>query len=106
MCHLLRQSLWLVDGLGVSIFYLPLLLADNLFPPLLGFEDIHGLVDRIMLVLGVAPTHVGHVEKQVGASLMTYCIAPSNNPTFMGGRCANILLKKDGKELGTKETYV
>ncbi|KAJ7566908.1 hypothetical protein O6H91_02G123700 [Diphasiastrum complanatum] len=49
-----------------------------------GFEVIHGLVDRIMEVVGISNAAVGDTKG--------YYIAPSNEPEFFKGRQANIIL--------------
>ncbi|KAH7432713.1 hypothetical protein KP509_07G036000 [Ceratopteris richardii] len=56
-----------------------------------GFEVIHGLVDRIMQVVGVKAVSVGD---NTG-----YFIQPSEEPVFFPGRQANIICK--GSQIGT-----
>ncbi|XP_057821362.2 phenylalanine--tRNA ligase beta subunit, cytoplasmic isoform X2 [Cryptomeria japonica] len=55
-----------------------------------GFEVIHGLVDRIMEVVGVPFVSVGDDSG--------YYIRPSHEPEFFPGRQANIIFK--GKSIG------
>ena len=52
-----------------------------------GFEVVHGLVERIMLMLGHRP----------GA----YSVRPATDPTFFDGRCAEVAMKADGAVVGT-----
>lgn len=56
-----------------------------------GFEVIHGLVDRIMQVVGVVPVASGDISG--------YCIQPSKEPEFFPGRQAKIICK--GLQIGT-----
>jgi len=56
-----------------------------------GFEIIHGLVDRIMEVVGVPFVSVGDDSG--------YYIRPSHEPEFFPGRQASILFK--GKSIGS-----
>ncbi|ETV95539.1 phenylalanine-tRNA ligase, beta subunit [Aphanomyces invadans] len=59
-----------------------------------GFEVIHGLVDRVMQLIGVQcvldPEH---------ATENYYSIIPSSNPTFFEGRCADIVWHRDGGKI-------
>ncbi|XP_058067628.1 phenylalanine--tRNA ligase beta subunit, cytoplasmic [Magnolia sinica] len=56
-----------------------------------GFEVIHGLVDRIMEVVGIPFVPVGDSTG--------YYIRPSHEPEFFPGRQASIIFK--GKQIGT-----
>jgi phenylalanyl-tRNA synthetase beta chain len=60
-----------------------------------GFEEIHGLLDRIMLCLNV-DCKGWSKGKPKGRE---YTIVEASHPTFFPGRCANIVL--DGKVIGT-----
>jgi len=59
-----------------------------------GFEEIHGLLDRIMLALNVDCK--GWTKGK--AKPREYTIAEAKNTSFFPGRCANILL--DGQVVG------
>jgi len=60
-----------------------------------GFEDIHGLVDRLMAVLIANPLHVPGPRKP---GSLNYFIRPSDNPTYLSGRSADIFLS-NGSEV-------
>ena len=61
-----------------------------------GFETIHGLLNRVMEMMGVAVKGSGDAsETQHGLS---YNWAPSDDPTFFSGRQAKIY--SNGKEVG------
>uniref|UniRef100_K3WGC6 phenylalanine--tRNA ligase n=1 Tax=Globisporangium ultimum (strain ATCC 200006 / CBS 805.95 / DAOM BR144) TaxID=431595 RepID=K3WGC6_GLOUD len=67
-----------------------------------GFEVIHGLVDRIMQLMGIPNL----LEDPSAAATLPqyYAIAGSADNTFFPGRCANITLFKQGEaplKLGT-----
>jgi len=65
-----------------------------------GFEDIHGLIDRLMLVLAARPTHVPNAPAPSARSQdHTYVVTPSNDPTYLPGRCADVIL--NGQKIGT-----
>uniref|UniRef100_A0A7S4KGU1 phenylalanine--tRNA ligase n=1 Tax=Paramoeba aestuarina TaxID=180227 RepID=A0A7S4KGU1_9EUKA len=59
-----------------------------------GFEDIHGLVDRLMMMLGVGPAHVPSDLK----TEQQYFIKECNDPLYLANRAADLILVKDGKE--------
>lgn len=69
-----------------------------------GFEVVHGLLDRIMTCLAIAPTadYGGGAEtdldKELKASGMTaeYTIAEAHSDTFFPGRCAEVKLIRAG----------
>ncbi|CAM9719977.1 unnamed protein product [Ectocarpus sp. 6 AP-2014] len=76
--------------------------------PTAGFEIIHGLVDRIMSLVQVAPSeeYSGNDPRaRVGGPWrenMRYRIEPVDRPTFFPGRCADVLLMvKDTEEGGS-----
>ena len=52
-----------------------------------GFEIVHGLVERMMGMLGLQPSEYG--------------IRAGSDPTYLDGRCAEIYLTKDGDVVGT-----
>ncbi|KAF8458392.1 hypothetical protein BGX38DRAFT_1153599 [Terfezia claveryi] len=59
-----------------------------------GFEVVHGLLDRLMLILSQGFTEQGALEKEVG-----YWIDETSEETYFPGRAANIWIRgKDGKE--------
>jgi phenylalanyl-tRNA synthetase beta chain len=60
-----------------------------------GFEYIHGMVDRIMLL-----NRIGRdgCEKPRGFLDQTYYIKPAEHPSFFPSRCAEIVLKDEGAE--------
>lgn len=70
-----------------------------------GFEVIHGLVDRIMTCLGVAPTaaYAGSDVKRFASTIDTcesraeYRIVASSMGMYFPGRCAEILLVRKGQ---------
>jgi phenylalanyl-tRNA synthetase beta chain len=65
-----------------------------------GFEDIHGLIDRLMLVLAARPTHVPNAPAPSARfQEHTYSVTPSDDPTYLPGRCADIILS--GQKVGT-----
>jgi phenylalanyl-tRNA synthetase beta chain len=69
-----------------------------------GFEIVHGLVDRVMTCLGVAPTaaYAGSDTKRLATTIDTcearaeYKIVPGEIGTFFPGRCAEIWLQRKG----------
>ncbi|KAF0688247.1 Aste57867_20117 [Aphanomyces stellatus] len=64
-----------------------------------GFEVIHGLVDRVMQLIGVKCVLEDDHDKA-----NYYVIVPSANPTFFEGRCADIVWHREGRDatkLGT-----
>ena len=69
-----------------------------------GFESIHGLVDRVLLLCQVGPTEAYAGNSMRGEERMAvlkddqYYITPSDNPTFFPGRCADVMLVKKGEE--------
>ncbi|EQC40974.1 phenylalanyl-tRNA synthetase, beta subunit [Saprolegnia diclina VS20] len=59
-----------------------------------GFEVIHGLVDRVMQLLGIGCSlEAGHDKD------LFYTMVPSSNATFFPGRCADIVLTRNGEKL-------
>ena len=52
-----------------------------------GFEIVHGLVERIMMMLGLKPGEFG--------------VRKGNDPTYMDGRCAEVFLVDSGAAVGT-----
>ncbi|DBA04062.1 TPA: hypothetical protein N0F65_009409 [Lagenidium giganteum] len=63
-----------------------------------GFEVIHGLIDRIMQLLGIRC--LVEDPKVVGALPTYYSIVASEDKTYFPGRCADIVLKRaDGSSL-------
>ncbi|KAF8466945.1 hypothetical protein BDZ91DRAFT_724489 [Kalaharituber pfeilii] len=59
-----------------------------------GFEVVHGLLDRLMLMLSQGFTEAGKLEKEVG-----YWIEETHEEMYFPGRAANIWIRsKDGKE--------
>ncbi|CAM9254078.1 unnamed protein product [Ectocarpus sp. 13 AM-2016] len=76
--------------------------------PTAGFEIIHGLVDRIMSLVQVAPSEEysgSDPRARAGGPWrenMRYRIEPVDRPTFFPGRCADVLLMvKDTEEGGS-----
>lgn len=61
-----------------------------------GFEVIHGLIDRIMQLLGV-PCLLEDAKK-VEQLPQYYTIVPSKEPTYFPGRCADIMIKQQTGE--------
>lgn len=60
-----------------------------------GFEVVHGLLDRLMLILSQGFTQAGALEKEIG-----YWTEEGSEDTYFPGRAANIWVRgKDGKEL-------
>lgn len=55
-----------------------------------GFEVIHGLVDRIMQLMGIA----FELEMPAGTKEY-YTITPAEEPTYFPGRCAYVILQKE-----------
>ncbi|KAL1522159.1 hypothetical protein AB1Y20_021798 [Prymnesium parvum] len=51
-----------------------------------GFEVVHGLVERIMLMLGLQPSE--------------FAVRKGNDATFLEGRCAEVFLTKTGAVVG------
>jgi phenylalanyl-tRNA synthetase beta chain len=79
-----------------------------------GFEIVHGLVDRVMQVLQVQPSmayagnslRAGESDAALGGPWregMEYSIKPVEDPAFLPGRCAGVLLARGGQstQLGT-----
>jgi phenylalanyl-tRNA synthetase beta chain len=62
-----------------------------------GFEDIHGLVDRLMMMLGVSPSHVPEKEKFPDTEVK-YCIRECADPVYLPGRAADLILLTKGGE--------
>ena len=71
-----------------------------------GFEVIHGLLDRVMTCANVPPTaayaadSLREEEKRGALTTSTekqYYIKPSTEPTFFGGRCASVMLVREGE---------
>nr|CCA27490.1 unnamed protein product [Albugo laibachii Nc14] len=60
-----------------------------------GFEIIHGLVDRIMLLVGFR--NVVEAPDIVSKLDIYYSIDPSSHPTYFPGRCADVILHSFGK---------
>ena len=52
-----------------------------------GFEIVHGLVERALQMLSLAPTEYG--------------VRPGDDPTYLGGRCAEIFLTKSNTRVGS-----
>eukprot|EP00753_Platysulcus_tardus_P000733 PLAT10674.1.p2 GENE.PLAT10674.1~~PLAT10674.1.p2 ORF type:complete len:524 (+),score=300.42 PLAT10674.1:49-1572(+) len=70
-----------------------------------GFALTHGLADRLMAVLAVAPRHLeggadGGKEEELPP--YTYSIAAGDDPAFFAGRCVDIFFYRDGDEEGVK----
>ena len=70
-----------------------------------GFESIHGLVDRVMLLVQVGPTEAyagnsmrGEERMAVLKEGMQYYIKQSEDPAFFPGRCADVMLVRKGEE--------
>ncbi len=75
-----------------------------------GFEIIHGLVDRIMGVLQIAPCE-NYTRDSIKASLvdsilggpyrdgLKYHIQASEDPAFLPGRCAEVILSKSSPSI-------
>jgi len=62
-----------------------------------GFEHIHGLLDRLMLVLGIPPR-----ERNVKQT-MCYHLEPSEDPAFFPGLRADVwVTRDDGDKESTK----
>ncbi|KAI5792435.1 hypothetical protein DFH27DRAFT_503484 [Peziza echinospora] len=58
-----------------------------------GFEVVHGLLDRLMLILSQGLTEAGKIEQDIG-----YWIEETSEETYFPGRAANIWARtKDGK---------
>ena len=69
-----------------------------------GFEVVHGLLDRLMLILSQGLTEAGKIEQEVG-----YWIEETDEETYFPGRAANIWARtKDGKSsvIGSFGMYV
>lgn len=59
-----------------------------------GFEVVHGLLDRLMMMLSVGLTEQGKMEKQMG-----YWIEETKEETYFPGRAANVLVRTaEGQE--------
>ena len=52
-----------------------------------GFEIVHGLVERALQMLSLAPAEYG--------------VRPGDDPTYLGGRCAEIFLTKSNTRVGS-----
>lgn len=63
-----------------------------------GFEEIHGLLDRIMVSLNVPNKNWSKPKSASSKPTLEYTIAEASNPTFLPGRCANIIV--NGKVVG------
>ncbi|KAI8634948.1 phenylalanyl-tRNA synthetase [Xylariaceae sp. FL1651] len=71
-----------------------------------GFEQVHGLLDRVMLMLRQAfVTREEGLEKNIDFEVREnhtkrdgYWLEPIDEPTFFSGRAAAIYLRLDGKE--------
>jgi len=70
-----------------------------------GFEVIHGLVDRVMALCQVPPTdaYAGNSMREEAKTVspregLAYCIAPAENATFFSGRCADVIVTKEGND--------
>ena len=61
-----------------------------------GFEVVHGLLDRILLMLKTA--FLTHEEGLEGAKMDGYWIEEVDDPTFFPGHAASIHLRLDGNE--------
>lgn len=68
-----------------------------------GFESIHGLVDRVMMLVQIGPTEAyagnsmrGEERMAVLKDKIQYYIVPSDDPAFFRGRCADVILVEDG----------
>eukprot|EP00904_Undaria_pinnatifida_P007512 jgi/Undpi1/3891/HiC_scaffold_16.g07259.m1 len=76
--------------------------------PTAGFEIIHGLVDRIMSLVQVAPTEDysgSDPRARLGGpwrANMRYRIQPVDRPTFFPGRCADVILEVKSSEESSK----
>ncbi len=62
-----------------------------------GFELVHGILDRLMLMLMVDPRSV-QPQSSVSNGSLTYTIQESTRPTYFPGRQADVVLRKGGKE--------
>lgn len=60
-----------------------------------GFEVIHGLVDRVMQLLGI-PSALARSDSSDAAFPQYYTIAAAEHKTFFPGRCADITLHTHG----------
>lgn len=67
-----------------------------------GFQEIHGLLDRVMLALNVAhanPKWRAATSNTANAKTsLEYNIAEASHPSFLPGRCAKVLV--NGQEVG------
>lgn len=63
-----------------------------------GFEEIHGLLDRVMIALNVPNKQWSKPKSASSKPTLEYTIAEASNPTFLPGRCAKILV--NDKEVG------
>ncbi|OQR96595.1 phenylalanyl-tRNA synthetase beta chain [Thraustotheca clavata] len=59
-----------------------------------GFEVIHGLVDRVMQLLGIQCSLEDGYDKN-----LFYTMVPSSNATFFPGRSADIVLSQNGEKI-------
>lgn len=77
-----------------------------------GFEVIHGLVDRVMALVQVAPdpAYAGNSMRDLAATVaprkgVCYKVVPGSDPAFFEGRCAEVMLVREG-EGGQQESPV
>ncbi|PWN47386.1 putative FRS1-phenylalanyl-tRNA synthetase, beta subunit, cytosolic [Violaceomyces palustris] len=66
------------------------------------FEVVHGLLDRLMLVLGIGRVESGQRQNQVGG----YWIQESDDQTYLNGRAASIRYRPTSLEKKLETTHL
>lgn len=68
-----------------------------------GFEVVHGLLDRVMLMLKIAWVgEVGQEAERFSRPGDVYWLEPIEEPTFFPGHAAAVILRRAGEKQGTR----